>query len=175
MKMRKGFTLILTLLLCALLLVMGLAFLGKRALEYGSVPRVQFEAVAQALAEAGIEDARVKLAKDPFFPPITGYMQEAYTYSEDLLDPEDDHLVGTYTVSLNVQKKDQPYRIMRLLSIGSAGDRLNPQARYRIYAELDMANEARGGSGPNPQLFRFINWREGDVEPHYKGGFPLPQ
>jgi hypothetical protein len=173
--MRKGFTLVLTLLLSTLLAVMGLAFLGKRALEYGSVPKVQSQAVAQALAEAGMEDVRVKLEKDPFFPPITGYLQESYTYSEDLLDPEDGSYVGSYTVSLNLQRKEQPYRIMRMLSIGSAGPRLSPVARYRIYAELDVANEERGGSGPNSQLFRFINWRESDVDPAKDGGFPLAQ
>lgn len=172
--MKKGFTLVLTLLLSTLLLVMGLAFLGKRALEYGTVPKVQLQAVSQALAEAGMEDARVKLEKDPFFPPISGYGQESYTYSEDLLDPEDNSYVGSYTVSLNVQRKEQPYRIWRILSIGTAGPRLSPLARYRIYAELDIANEERGGAGPNSQLFRFINWRESDVDPARNTG-PLPQ
>ena len=171
--MRRGFTLVLTLLLITLLLVLGLAFLGKRALEYGSVPKVQQQAMAQALAEAGIEDARVKLEKDPFFPPVTGYLQQVYNYSEDMLDPDDGRNVGSYTVTIDLSKREQPFRVIRLLAIGTAGPRLNPQARYRIYAELDVAGEVRGGSGPNPQLYRFINWREQDVDPPDGGGFPL--
>lgn len=165
----RAFTLVLALLIAVLLLVVGMGFLGVRALEFGSTPRFQQEAVAQALAEAGMEDARVKLEKDQFFPPVSGYGRDSFTYSEDVTDPDTSKgivVVGSYTVAVDCSKREQPYRVVRILSTGSAGpSRLNPTARYRIYAEIDVNGLDRADpTKKNPYLYRYIDWRESDIE-----------
>lgn len=167
--MKKAFVLPMVLMLCLILLVIGLSFLGARSLEYGSTPKYRQHARAQALAEAGMEDARVKLEKDQFFPPSGGYGQESFTYSEDVTDPDDGSMVGSYTVSIDISRRSQPFQIVRVLSIGTGGTRADPSGRYRIYAEMDVCPTDRNNSAlPNPKLCRWLDWREGDIEP------PLP-
>lgn len=167
---RRGFLIILSLLLITLLLVIVMGFMSSRSLEFSSTGRVQAMAQAQALAEAGMEDARVKLEKDVFFPPVVGFGQSTFTYTEDLADPETNQVLGTYTVTVDVFRRSAPYCVIKVLSVGSAGPRQDPIARYRIYAELDVApNDRASGSGVNARLFRFVNWQEEDVEP------PMPE
>ncbi len=150
----------------SLVLVVVLGLLGARALEYSSTTRMQQVLMAQGLAEAGMENARVKLEKDMFFPPLGGYGQTAFAFSEDMTDPANPLItVGSYTVMVDCLKRESPYCVVRLQSVGSAGDRLNPRARYRIYAEIDVSSYNRATNlAPNPTLFRYILWREGDVE-----------
>ncbi len=152
-------------MLCTLLLIIGMGFVAQRSLEYGSVSELQDKAQARQLAMAGIEDARVKLEKDPFFPQVGGFGQPDFTYSEELKDPSDSSLVGIYKVTIDVRLKEEPFRVVRILSAGYAGpDRANPLATYTIYAELDVATFDREKPGSeNPKLFRFIDWREQDV------------
>lgn len=162
------------LLLISLVLVMILGFLGLRGLEYSSTAKIQSLALAQSLAEGGMEDARVKLEKDMFFPPLTGYGQDTFTYSEDVTDPATGQPVGGYTVTLDVSQRVAPFCLVRMQSIGAAGLRTNPRARYRIYAELDVSsNERSTNMFPNSRLFRYLQWREGDVE--QPGSVPLPE
>ena len=154
----------------SLVLVIVLGYLGARSLEYSATTKMQQTLVAQGLAEAGMEDSRVKLEKDMFFPPLGGYGQDTFTYSEDLTDPESGVMVGSYTVTLDCSKRESPYSIVRIQSIGSSGLRTDPKARYRIYAELDVSSYERATNlAPNSHLFRYILWREGDVEQ------PVPQ
>ena len=169
-KGKAGAILVFALLLSALLLVLGVGFISQRGLEYGSVSELQDRAQARQLALAGMEDARVKLEKDPFFPPAGGFNQQNFTYSEDVRDPEDSgRMLGLFTVALDLSRKEEPYRIVRIQSVGQVVDRRAPDApirsTYRIYAELDVASFARGGAlgESNPRLYQFINWREQDV------------
>lgn len=150
----------------ALVLVVVLGYLGARALEYSSTTRMQQVLMAQGLAEAGMENARVKLEKDMFFPPLGGYGQYGFCYSEDMTDSANPlQVVGSYSVTLDCSKRESPYCVVRVQSVGSAGSRTNPRARYRIYAELDVSSYNRATNlAPNPTLFRYILWREGGVE-----------
>lgn len=162
----KGFMLVVALLLTTILLLMGMGLVGKRSLEYSSIPALANRAQACALAQAGMEDARVKIEKDVFFPPVEGFAQTTFTYTEEVTDPDTGNRVGGYTVSVTVDKKQEPYKLVRIVSVGSAGpDVAAPVARYKIYAEIDVANEDRNNPGnPNPRLYRYINWREGDID-----------
>lgn len=119
---------------------------------------------------AGMEDARVKLEKDPFFPPVGGFGQNTFTYSEDVMDPEDaSRMVGIFSVTVDLSRKEEPYRMVRVQSIGQVVERrapdAPPRAAYRIYAEIDVASFERGGAPnvPNPRLFQYIEWKEQDV------------
>jgi hypothetical protein len=173
-KRRRAFLLLLSLLLTTLLLVVVLGFLGARSMEFASTTRIQQSAIAQALAEAGMEDARVKLEKDLFFPPINGFNQVHFTYTEELTDPDTGVLAGTFTVTVDTRRRASPYSVFLVQALGCAGARTNPTARYQIYAEVDcsITNRATGAS-PNPRLFRYINWREGDVDSPLPA-LPLP-
>jgi hypothetical protein len=166
----RGAILIFALMLCTLLLVIGMGFVAQRSLEYGSVSQLQDKAQARQLAMAGMEDARIKLEKDPFFPQVGGFGQSTFTYSEQLLDPSDASVVGVYKVTVDVSLKEEPFRIIRIVAVGDAGpDSADPLATYSIYAELDVASLDRDNPGtPNPKLYRYIDWREQDV---WKGGF----
>ena len=161
----RAFALLLALLMISLVLVVVLGYLGVRALEYSSTARMQQVLLAQGMAEAGMEDARVKLEKDMFFPPLGGYGQTTFTYSDDLTDPASGALAGYYTVTVECSKRESPYCLVRLQSIGAAGQRQDPKARYRIYAEIDVSGVNRASNlAPNPTLYRYFLWREGDVE-----------
>lgn len=164
----------LSLLLIALVLVVILGFLGTRGLEFSSTSKLQQMALAQSLAEGGMEDARVKLEKDMFFPPVAGYGQNTFVFSEDVTDPDNGLAVGSYSVTIDSSLRGSPYCIVRVQSIGSAGPRTNPKARYRIYAEVDVSSHERVSNAVgNPRLFRYIHWREGDIEQPYN--LPLPE
>ena len=176
----RGAILIFALLLSALLLVLGVGFMAQRGLEYGTVSEVQDRAQARELALAGLEDARVKLEKDPFFPPGGAVGQNTFTYSEDVMDPEDaSRMVGIFSVTVDLSHKEEPYRIVCIQSIGQVVERRAPdapqRAAYRIYAEIDVASFERGGApnAPNPRLYQYINWRELDVSAaNSKGEMP---
>jgi hypothetical protein len=168
-RFQQGAILIFALLLSALLLVLGAGFIAQRSLEYGAVSEVQDRAQARQLALAGMEDARVKMEKDPFFPPVGGFGQTTFTYSEDVLDPDDGDMIGIFTVTVNVGRKEEPFRVIRIQSIGSVVEARSPdtpvRASYRIYGEVDVASLERGGAPgvENPRLFRYIDWKEQDV------------
>lgn len=164
----------LALLLISLVLVIILGFLGMRGLEYSSTAKLQHMALAQSLAEGGMEDARVKLEKDMFFPPLGGFGQTTFIFSEDVTDPTTSQVVGSYTVTVDAGRRGAPFCVIRVQSVGSAGMRTNPRARYRIYAEIDCSGEERASNTfPNPRLYRYLLWREGDVE--QPNTIPLPE
>ena len=170
----RAFAILLALLLISLVLVIILGFLGVRGLEYSSSSRIQQMALAQSLAEAGMEDARVKLEKDMFFPPLGGYGQTSFIFSEDVTDPDNGLVIGSYTVTVDFALRGSPFNLIKVQCIGAAGLRINPRARYRIYAEVDASSyERASNSFPNPHLFRYMLWREGDVE--QPANIPLPE
>jgi hypothetical protein len=174
---RRGFALVLALLLVSLLLIFGLAFLGKRSWQYRASVNNALRTQAQALAEAGMEDVRSKLEKDYDFPPGRNkpFSAAVYSYCEDLSFGASP--VGSYTVTVDLGRRLGPFHVIRVASVGFAGpDRMNPQATFRIYAELDICPEDRNSAGnPNPTYFRWINWKEEDVRSPPGGAQNLPQ
>ena len=170
MRRSRGAVLIFALLLSSLLLILGAGFMAQRGLEYGTVSELQDRAQARELAMAGMEDARVKLEKDPFFPPVGGFGQYTFTYSEDVMDLDDPtRMVELFIVAVDLSRKTEPYRLVRVQSIGQVTDRRAPdspiRSTYRIYAEVDVASFERGGAPnvPNPRLYQYIDWKEQDV------------
>ena len=163
MSNRRGVLLVITLLLGVILFIVGLAFLGKRAPQYKAAEQASLSVLAHAMAEAGMEDARVKLEKDNRFPPPGVGGQLLYTYSGNIYAADAVTVVGSYTVSIDSTYAKGPYSIRKVSSVGNSGPRSQIVARQRITAELDIAVQDRNTpANPNPTMFHYLNWREED-------------
>lgn len=152
---RRGFVLLLSLLLVVLLLVVGLAFLGQKALQYRSAGEAQLAAQAKALAEAGLEDFRIKLQRDLDFPRYT-IDQAVSAYSEQV------STIGSYTVSVNATYQMQPYAILVVTSLGEVGDSARQAvSRRALRAEVDLARFVRSSPGvANPNYRRLTSYQD---------------
>jgi hypothetical protein len=150
----RGSTLVMALFVSVILLIVGLGFLGQREGQYRAAQEQLFSMRAKMLAEAGIQDALGKLAKDIEYPPIRANDQGVFSYSEDMLDSSGD-LVGSFRVSIDTKYKNRPYEILLITSEGILGDPTDPQARVTRDVEIDIAPlERKSGGGPNPNLFQ---------------------
>ena len=155
---QTGFVLAMVLMLSVLFLVIGIGFISSKAALYKGVGQSDLEAQAQALAEAGMEDARVKLDKDPDFPPPGGLDQFVFSYSENLLDTSG-NLIGFYEIQIDSTHRVYPYSVVKIRSIGRVGERGRPSAQHTIEAELDITAVSRSDSSlPNPRNFQFHRW-----------------
>lgn len=154
MRPRRGSTLIVSLMLCAFLLVVGLGFLSQRAGQYQAANTALWRVRAQALADAGLEDARIKLAKDGSFPPLEGDDQEEFSYTEELRDAGGESL-GFYTVHIDMRYRRLPYKIYRVTSRGRVGTLEAPRAQATRMGEFDVSPVERGTTNLNPLFFRF--------------------
>ncbi len=153
----KGALLPIVLLVSALLLVVGLAYLGTRARLYQSATQSVAAAQARGLALAGLEDARAKLSKDLTFPPAGALGQEIFTYSEDVTDSTGE-LLGTYTVTVDMTHRAPPYQVVGVTSVGRVGPRGRPVAERVLKAEWDGAPFNRVSGAPNPNLGRWMRF-----------------
>lgn len=153
---RRGSILVAVLMLLAILFVLGLAMLTKQYQAYQGATLIKESAQAQAVAEAGLEDARVKWQKDLLFPPAGTPDQTVFSYSEDLTDSAG-KVVGSYEVRLDQTYAGAPTWLLRILVVGTAGPRSQPGARKTLLAELDLAEKVRTDpSLDNPNLGRFL-------------------
>jgi len=160
-KIERGSLLITCLLLSLVLLILGMAFLAVKSMRYKGSAMAAAYAQVSAIAEAGIEDARIKIAKDPEFPPPGDKDQNVFCYSENLFDIDGTTLIGTYTVTIDSSMNCPPYLVIRITSTGLAGPLGEPYAKKTIEAELDMSKTLRDNAAAvNPNFFRFINWKE---------------
>lgn len=156
---QKGFVLAMVLMLTVLFLIIGIGFISSKASIYKGVGQSGAEAQAEALAEAGMEDARVKLDKDPYFPPAGGLDQVVFSYSEDLADTAG-NVVGSYEVQIDDTHKIYPFGVLKIRSIGRVGPRDAPTAQHTIEAELDVSPFDRSDPAvSNPRNFKFNRWK----------------
>lgn len=153
--------LIVSLFLMIVVVIMGMAFLSTRGLRYQEATRNVAYRRALALARAGLEDARVKLEKDPAFPPQGGLEQTLFTYQEELTALANGPRVGLYTVTVDTTWRKEPYGVILLTSRGQSGDREWPEAGAVVRAEVDVWPVNRlSGAAPNPNLYKVIRWSE---------------
>jgi hypothetical protein len=139
-KWARGSVLIASLLLSSIILLVGLGFWGKRRAQYQATLSQRGQMVALSLAEAGLEEARIKLLKDRNFPPWQEG-QQSFSYRENLA-------AGSYEVILRRLPREnppppnnpvpgaQPNEYILVECIGSAGPVGAPNARRRIQAEM---------------------------------------
>ena len=107
MKERRGAILVAVLLLAVVFLVGGIALTTQQQTRYAAV-KAEIDALqALTLAESGLEDALVKLQKDPDFPPRGGPEQLTFTYTEMVFT--DGRPVGSYTVCINTTYVTEPF------------------------------------------------------------------
>ena len=138
-RRRRGFLLVLALMVTILIAVISLGLLGVRRGGYASSKAVLESAQARNLALAGMEDLRTKLSKDPFFPTGIGDEQTEFTYTETVMSvTQPTQKVGSFQVTLDRSRREPPAKVLRLQSVGTAGELQAEAARFTIYAELDL-------------------------------------
>ena len=142
------------LFIAVLLLIVGLGFLGQREGQYRAAQEQTYYVQAKALADAGLQDALAKLAKDIEFPPIRSVDQSVFSYSEQMTD-SGGQPVGNFRVSVNAKYRDLPYAVLIISSVGTLGDPEEPLARVERSIEVDISPEVRSNAGgDNPDLFK---------------------
>ncbi len=131
----RAFLLVFALLLTVFIAVIGFGMLGARQGHYAA-SRASIEAVqAKALARSGLEDIRVKLAKNPFFPTGIGDEQTVFSFTEEVRTFDEDELVGYYQVTVDREFRGS-HRLVRVESTGIVGQNVASSARHTMYAEL---------------------------------------
>ncbi len=113
-------------------------------------PTATLRGSARFLAEAGLEDARIKLEKDGTFPPLADPAQTLFTYSESLTDIAGTTELGRYSVTVDISRRAQN-GIIAIRSEGSLSQ--SPSYRRVLYAELDLS----GDLSTNPNYFRYLH------------------
>lgn len=134
---RRGSSLIVVMLITLILFSLGVGLLSKRHLQYKGSYQATYAVQARALARAGLEDARAKLTADYRFPPQPDDGGKVFSYNEEVRDL-DGNLVGHYTVSIDFSLQAPPFSILRVTSVGAAGQMLAPTARAKMYAEFGL-------------------------------------
>jgi hypothetical protein len=164
-RRRRGFLLILALFMVTFISILTLAFLGSAPLGYRTALNAAFEQQSRWLAQAGIEDARLKLERDPFFPPPQGDEGKFYTYSEEVRELGGGAVLGTFDVTIDHSLEEPPYYLVRITSTGRMM-RQNEEIRRTVRAEIDLSpTDRRSGheTEDNPNLFRIVNFN-GEVQ-----------
>ena len=133
----RGFLLVSVLLISIVLITVGLAFLGKRAVQYRRAAMLEASAHSRALAEAGMEDAMIKFRRDLEFPQMS-LDQSEFSYTESVKGI-DDEILGYYTVTIDGRFRDPPYLLLIVTSEERSGpDPTNPLATRTFRAEIDQ-------------------------------------
>lgn len=134
----QGFLLPAVLLLSTLLLIMGLALLTSKSYQRRQLNESQLAAQALELSRAGLEDGRVKLLKDPRFPPPSIWGHSSFSYSQALTHSSG-RQVGVFRVEADWSYDQAPYEVLTLRSTGLLGeDALTPVATRTVQADFQM-------------------------------------
>ncbi|MEW6279389.1 MAG: hypothetical protein AB1758_12240 [Candidatus Eremiobacterota bacterium] len=150
-------------MICVIIGILGMAFLGKRAGQYRAVLLETESARAYELAMAGLESVRVKLNKDLSFPPVGEADQDVYSYTESVYDLDGTTLLGSYEVAVDSTwcGVDSPYRVLRVRVTGNAMAASQVTASRELLAEFDMRPGIPGPPpGPNPNYTKIINLQD---------------
>ena len=156
-RKQGGFLLVASLMVTVVFLVTGLGIMGAQASRYAASARVAEGVQAKNAALSGLEDVRVKLAKDVQFPPRKSKArdQTKFAYSETLYEVTGEPETKiTYSVVVDFALERQcqvinpdpsltqwlPYRwgIYRITVSGYVGPRDQPLAQSMLYAEYDI-------------------------------------
>ncbi|MCL5773825.1 MAG: hypothetical protein M1536_05535 [Firmicutes bacterium] len=140
---------------------MGL--LSIKATQYKVAILEKNFSIARTLAEAGLEEARVKINKDLNFPPEVAE-QSIYSYTEEVVN-SDGERIGVYQVSVDMSKDKSPDYYIIITSTGIVGTTDpsdNPLAIRSISARIDTASKERSNPlNDNGYYFRVIDYQDG--------------
>lgn len=158
---RRGSALMMVLFLLLVLLILGMALLGKQALNYRSTTQSALALQAQGVAWAGLERCRAKLDKDINFPPRGAEDQVYYSYTETIYDLDGLTPLGDCTVTLDRRWELPPYEVLEIVSEGRVIRAGEVIATRTLQAELDVAPNERGAyDTANPTLWKMLNWTD---------------
>ena len=135
-----------------ILLVLGLALLQRQANQYSSSQSLVESSMAYELALAGLETARLRLDKDPEFPPH-GVDQVQFSLTEPVYDVDNQSLRGFYVLDLDNRWRQAPYYVVKITSVGCWPNADKPQSRRKISVKLDL-NPAHS------TYYRWIDWQD---------------
>lgn len=153
----RGSTLVVSLLLGVLILLLGMALLSVQSSHRRAARALEAGVQAKLLAEAGLEDARVKLSRDPFYPDATGSAQPTFSYTETLPSGPSK---GSFSVTIDRSRIDEPYFLLIIESTGRVG-RPGPESSRTLQVAIDVCPFSRSNpSIPNPDLFRVLSLRD---------------
>lgn len=156
MRARRGVTLVLVLLLGTLILILGMSLMASQSHLYSQADVVSQARQARLLAEAGLEDALLKLERDPSFPPPLAPDQTRFTYAETL-PTFSGQIFGSYEVTVDTARRGPPYSLIRIISVGRLGGEKAPRAERTLMLDLDLSAEDRSAPGlENPRLMQPI-------------------
>jgi hypothetical protein len=161
----RGSVLIVVLILLMVLFIMGMTLLGIKSTQAKSAMLMKYAVVARYIAEAGMEDARIKLIKDLDFPPRSSGSEHLFTYEEELQYPGDS-VIGEFVVTIDTSRNDPALSSLYdstilVTSMGIVKDeRGNTRARHRIKATMDTSPVNRYGPGANPCRYKFVEWQD---------------
>jgi hypothetical protein len=151
---RRGFLLMVSLLILIFLLVLGMGLMSAQSARYRGLNRSQEAAQAFQLAQAGLEDIRFKLEIDPSFPPNPGDDQPLFNFAEDVQIGPD--AIGSYEVLLDRSYEKPPYQLIRITSTGTVGPKERPIAQRVLKAELQRAPE----EDPTKVVWRWASFQD---------------
>ena len=139
MRRRKGMLIVVALLVLGVALVAGMGLMTSQVSNYRGVKAVEDAAQALCLAQAGLEDARLKLERDLDFPPKGDPGQTLFTYSEDVLLAG--KRIGAYRVSIDTALQSSDYDMIRIISTGLVGPGEDPSAQRTLKVDLDTDSD----------------------------------
>lgn len=141
--------LIVALLVLGVALLAGMGLMTSQVANYRGVHAAEEAALALCLAQSGLEDARLKLERDPLFPPQGDgdliepdsaadkpQEQSLFTYSEEIF--LEGKRIGCYRVSLD-SSFVSAYQFVRITSNGLVGASEAPSAQRILKVDLDVS------------------------------------
>lgn len=137
--------LVVALLVLGVALVAGMGLMTSQIASYRGVSAVEGAAQALALAQAGLEDARLKMERDYQFPPRGdgNFMEDTspnaqgqtlFTYCEDVR--VGGKRFGSYQVSIDTSFVTE-YKFTRIISNGIIGPLEAPIAQRTLKVDID--------------------------------------
>jgi len=138
---RRAVALLGVLLTLTLLLVLSLGYLSEQLQRYRGATQLRLQLQAQQLAEMGWNETRLKLLKDPLFPPPADPEQTSFTYSETVLDSSGQRQ-GYYHVTFDLSHADQEQLLICSIQGEVCPERLS-LAQAALKVEWDLAQPAR--------------------------------
>ena len=151
---RRGFLLMVSLLILIFLMVLGMGLMSAQSARYRGLNRAQEAAQAFQLAQAGLEDIRLKLEIDPSFPPNPGDDQPLFNFAEDVTVGPDS--IGSYEVLLDRDFEKPPYQLIRITSTGTVGPKERPIAQRVLKVELQRSPE----EDPTKVVWRWASFQD---------------
>ncbi len=159
--LKRGAALMIVLFLVLLLLVLGMAFLGKQVFSYRSSTQAALSQQALGLAWAGLERCRAKLSKDIEFPPKSAQDQSWFSYTEEIFDLDGVTRLGNCSVTVDSRWAGPPYGVLLITAEGRVLRAGTVVSTRTLQAELDVLPGERGNPGnPNPTLWEYLNWTD---------------